>query len=348
MTPSINIDKQFNNFRVHLVRNSVLYASKGYALYKKFDDVDIWHKIITLKTDSFHRILSKFKLPSRLFRAGIHNIIPLSSGTLLVIAQGKFYRLSENDSKIEIVHRLRYGRRPLLQGCCIDPSDNIYYGEYWMNSQRREVHIYQGINDGREWKIICTFPPHSIRHVHCAQYDPFTGWLWLATGDREKECKIAYSEDGCQTLIEIGAGNELWRTTSLIFTKEYVYWGTDAEYMQNYICRWNRTSATVEKLKAVDGPIYHSKRLNEGTFLFSSGVENAPSEWDNFARIWISFNGLEWKEIAKWRKDRFSPHYFGHGAIYFAEGEARSGLFYFSPVALRYLRARSYCAQINC
>ena len=68
------------------------------------------------------------------------------------------------------------------------------------------------------------------------------------------------------------------------------------------------------------GPIWYSKRLNNGSSLFSSGVEKGEGVKSNYAFIFYSKNNREWYEIAKFKKDKLPMPLFKNGVISFANG----------------------------
>ena len=340
------IESQFKNLFIHTVKNNMIWASRSYTLFESPDCGAVWYKRISLPVSLTKKLISKFEILSRLFRTGIQNIVLLPSGNLLIIADGVFYRFEFKSNELKKVHKLRYGRRPLKSGICIDKNQNIYYGEYWLNPDRKEVKIYKSMDDGITWQPVFTFKRGSIRHIHGLQYDPFTGWIWIATGDLDHECKIGFSEDEGLNFNYIGYGSELWRAVTLIFTEKYVFWATDGEREQNYICRWKRPNGPVEKLFSINGPVYNAIYLKNRSILFATGVEKALTEWDNYCRIWGSIDDRDWQEIIKWEKDVWPP-IFGYGTVFFATGQDKEDYFYFTAQALKNIHGYSFKAQIK-
>jgi len=365
----LEIDVAFENLRVHAVCGNVLWASSGYTLFRSDDIVLNWEKIKQIPVKKINSFLSNFNLMQRLLRARISNIIPLASGALLVIADGKIYRVLPDMKQVKQVHKIRRGRSPSTNGWCVDAKGYIYYGEYWLNPKREAVYLYKSSDEGISWERLYSFPQGTVRHVHVFQCDPFTNCLWVATGDKDHECLIAYSKDEGKTFNIIGSGSQQWRTTSLMFTKNYVYWGTDAPDVQNYIYRWKWPNGPKQKLAAVDGPVYYSTVLNNKTLLATTGVEKercrwdplrilskflmhsdielGSGEWDHFAHLWISVDGKRWIDLAKWKKDWLSPFFFGHGLIYLAKKQDIQGYFYFTPMNLKKVSGITYRARIK-
>jgi hypothetical protein len=267
------------------------------------------------------KFIGKVELISRSLRFGVRNLRKLKDGTLLIVADGKIYRVtSDEDQKITYV--FERGRGPLLDGWCEDSKNNIYVGEYFLNNARKmPVKLIRSRNCGRTWEVVKVFK--KIRHIHCVQYDPFERGIWIGTGDRDKESMILFSEDEGESWLILGSGSQKFRTMSLIFTDNYIYWGTDTPTMQSYIYRFSRRDGRIERLAPVNGPIYYSATLKSGVKLFSTGAEGnsegKSASWDSKAHIWASLTGKEWKDIISWEKD-FWPYILGNGRILFARG----------------------------
>jgi hypothetical protein len=66
------------------------------------------------------------------------------------------------------------------------------------------------------------------RHVHTTRIDPFTNDLWIGTGDFDEECYLMYSCDNGDNFQVLGTGSQDWRTLSIWFTENYIYWTMDA------------------------------------------------------------------------------------------------------------------------
>lgn len=78
-----------------------------------------------------------------------------------------------------------------------------------------------------EWyKDKSLFP--AARHIHTIVTDPYTGHIWLGTGDDAQLSHIYYSDDNGTTWKHIGMGSQEWRVLSIWFTKKFIYWTMDS------------------------------------------------------------------------------------------------------------------------
>lgn len=218
----------------------------------------------------------------------------------------------------------------MREGWCEDDEGNCYMGEYFLNNRRdTSVDLMKSTDDGQSWRTIYSLD--NVRHIHCVQYDPFDRRIWLGTGDRDEESTISFSQDKGETWTKIGSGDQMFRAVSLLFTQDYVYWGSDAPTRQNYIYRYNRSSREIERLVAVDGPVYYSTILKNGIKIFTTTTEGnsegKSAEWDNKAHIWASDNGFCWEDLISWGKNVY-PYILGYGSVLLPHGQLNDTLFF--------------------
>ncbi len=326
----LELEREVRGYRVRSVQGGGIWAARGGKVYRSADSGD-WKEVADPAERTTDRMFGGSGLYRRLFRRGVHDVFMLDSGHPLVVANGKFFKLSFDDGLRE-VHELRRGKRPLRQGIASGQS-GVYYGEYWTNSEREEVRVWGSFDDGETWETIHTFREGSIRHVHVLVYDPYEDLIWIGTGDRNKECQIAYSEDKCSSFHAIGSGGQNWRTAGLAFTEDAVFWGTDNPKGDNYIFRWDRGTEKLNKIGPVIGPIYYCKRVGD-YFVFSSAVERGGGDQDGYARIYgvSPDGGLE--ELYRLKKDFFHPVLFGYGWFEFPHGHFEEERFWASTKGL--------------
>ena len=117
---------------------------------------------------------------------------------------------------------------------CEDKNGFLYFGEYFSNPERDEVHIYKSIDSGKTWMLCHTFPKNTIRHVHGVFYDKYEDLVWFATGDLDGECIIGHTNDSFETVNIFKHGGQKYRAVQLLFFKDFIIYGTDTEYDKNY------------------------------------------------------------------------------------------------------------------
>ena len=114
----------------------------------------------------------------------------------------------------------------------------VYTGEYTSDNPADLHAAYPGAYspDGRsEWKKILEFDSlatsgsvNVARHFHVVTVDPYTGQVWVGTGDADEHSRIMYSDDHGDSFRLIGIGQQRWRTLSIWFTATHVYWNMDS------------------------------------------------------------------------------------------------------------------------
>jgi len=346
MPLKLEIQKTIANMLVHCVNPSEIQASSGYTFYKSTDNGTTFAKNGDLKVSSLTKMLGKSRLLTRALRLGIRDMRKLKSGTILVIADRKIFRFDGDDFKP--VYSFRKSVGPLREGWCEDEEGTCYLTEYFLNNKRDSpVNMLKSEDDGQSWDLVKSF--HRIRHIHCVQSDPFSRLIWMGTGDRDQESSISFSEDQGKTWISIRSGDQMFRVVSLLFTRDNVYWGSDAPTRQNYIYRYARKSGNIERLVAVNAPVHYSMLLKNGAMLFATTAEGnsegKSAAWDNKARIWTSDNGTNWTDVISWEKDIY-PYILGLGRIYFPHGQSSDTL-YFTTEALKRVDNTTFCAKLS-
>ncbi len=295
---------------VQYARDGVLYATEDHIVWASEDGGRGWSEVCRLPGAGAARRIKDALLRSRPVRAirrniGIHNLVVLSSGALLIHYDG-VYRCGGMGRAVEKV--LRFSEEGIMgvlkNGLCVDPlTDEVYFGEYPIE-RPSAVRIFRGADDGRRWDVVHRFPPGEIRHVHTITPDPHRNRLWICTGDNDDEAALYYTDDRFKTLRVLGGGDHGWRMVSLIPTKTAIFWGSDAgadapEDRENFIYTWDFRENARRAIQPIDKPAYYSTRLSDGTMVIGTHFEPpmkrkaAPS-----ADAWISRDGGAHWELA--------------------------------------------------
>lgn len=68
-----------------------------------------------------------------------------------------------------------------------------------------------------------------LEHMHCLLQDPYTGILYMSTGDDNTGARTYYSNDLGENWVLLHSGEEKYdRYVNLVFTKDYIYYATDS------------------------------------------------------------------------------------------------------------------------
>lgn len=154
-----------------------------------------------------------------------------------------------------------------LENCGVTslPNGDIIFGEYTRmmvlyTSNLWRIKASADITQASSWEIIKSFRVAEndtteyddtvIEHIHTVQVDPYTGTVYLGTGDKGLKSQMWYSTDGGDTWVRqsfvdpdtsqtVTSGEKLFRLLNYNFTSEYVYWSSDS-YSQHAVLRCER------------------------------------------------------------------------------------------------------------
>lgn len=295
----MNLSIEKRGYKLLSVDADGLIASNGYTLYRCPTGGAKWIRYAHI-SDGINSLFAFFHLSRRLTRAEITKLYHLKDGSELCIARKGIFKKEKDSATFKKCFNVIRGSRPM--NLCIDDDGKIYFGEYFMNMEKKAVHIYCSEDNGDSWKIVYTFEDGNINHIHGIYKDPYTGLLWVATGDRENECIIANTNDGFKTLNIVFRGGQDYRTCALLFYKEHIVFATDSQYQQNYIKTFNRETFKIKELQAVQGPVIRGGQIGDLSFI-STDVEESEVNLDKNAYIWVSKDGITWKQAFSATKD---------------------------------------------
>ena len=307
----------YRGIRVLTWAGNVLYASRGYEIVRSVAGASEWEPVARCRPAWWRNLTSRFALTYRLVRDGFHALAVLSDGTMVGAVPGAIVTHSPGIDEFQITHRVLRGTRPLH--ITPTPSGHIYWGEYFDNRERAEVHIYASGDQGRTWGIAHTFPTGSIRHVHNIVYDRWADCLWILTGDEGAECKILRASCDLRSIEMVISGNQQARAVAAVPTQDALYLSTDTPYEPNHVYRLDR-EGRLDRLANLDSSSIYGCRVGEALF-FSTMVEPSPVNLSREVQMVGSKEGWEWQAVLHWKKDRFPMRYFQYGNAILPDGE---------------------------
>ncbi len=323
----------FSGLRVLAWQEDVLFASRGYQLLSTKIGKDVnsinWQLVGDFRPPRWRHLTAHHRLTARLCRDGFHALAVLPSGTLLGAVPGAIVSLAPGETEFRISHRVLRGTRPLH--LTLTPHGEIYWGEYFGNANREEVHIFVSSDEGKNWEIAHTFTSRSIRHVHNIVYDRWDDRLWILTGDDGSECQILRSTRDFRNIDVVLRGNQQARSAALVVAPDFVYFSSDTPFETNHIYRMDRrgnlTTLTDLPASSISGCCVN------GAIFFSTMVE--PSSCNDWRHVYLygSRNGTEWNQLLRWKKDRW-PSVFQYGNAFLADGKNTSGCLAMTTVAV--------------
>ena len=240
----------------------VLWASRGYSLFRSSDGGESWRKESDLPIPLWRRLADSWPWLRRLTRGGVLGIWPVEDGGRICIVPKRILRAEKDSLVYRKVFSIPRGFRPL--NLCSEPGGGLYWGEYFLNPKRSSpVRIFGSQDGGKTWQVTFTFSPGSVCHIHRIVYDPYEGAFWVCTGDRDDEVAMWKTTDGFGRLTPVVGGKQIYRTTSLMALPRSLLYGTDDPRGENHILSLDRNSGAVKKIQAVPGPVLRGCRVGE-------------------------------------------------------------------------------------
>lgn len=254
-------------------------------------------------------------------RNDIRILLPLKNGNLLVVAKRKVFVFSP-DGKVVNVWTEFQGNKPGHQGACVTPDGTIFFTEYLLNPKRDHViRLWRSKDNGMTWHVVKEFEAGEIRHLHFVKWDAYAECLWMGTGDYGEngaENRLYQSKDNGETWRLVGQYSQDWRAIGVCFTKDHLYWGTDAGSCPDtvHFVRMDRKTEKLEILEDMEGPCHGCGSYADGRAFFSTGVEGGENEKDNIARM--KMLGADGKLQTVWEcKKDWLPLIIQYGVIRF-------------------------------
>jgi len=301
-------------------RDGRLYIAKGSDIIEA-ENLQKRNRWPRLPVSSLRNIAMKINTTSRALRLGVHHLV-FSDSHALALVNRTFFLVTPNGYKD--IGRLT-GSRPMVM-CAAE--DSFYYGEYRSNPERSAVKIYKLRAENEVWEEVWRF--EGVRHIHGVMRDPYSGAIWVTTGDTNKEAAIWRTHDDFNTLEKITGGTQQQRAVQLLFTPSYVYFGSDTPLERNGIYRLHRNTFRIEQVAEVNGSVFYGARVGS-TLFFSTAVEPSTVNTSRFAEVWRSRDGSNWDRILYFKKDKLPMKYFQYGQVLFPYGLDDSAACYVTP-----------------
>jgi len=312
--------------------SDVLYAARGYALFKTRATSEQleWIQVGRYHPEWWRALTSESRLSYRLVRDGFHALAIHPGGNLIAAVPGAIATLPVGESEFRVSHRIVRGMRPLH--ITMTPAGRVYWGEYFDNAGRDEVHIYASDNGGASWQVARTFPKRSIRHIHNIVYDRWQKCLWIFTGDYGKECKILRASPDLATLDEVVAGNQQARSVAAVVHEGGLFFASDTPLEKNYIYHVDASGRVAECASIPSSSIYACR--NRSGMFFSTMIEPSSVNRSRDVALFGSSRGVRWDALAQWRKDPWPMKYFQYGNAFLTDGENSTDLLAVTTVAV--------------
>lgn len=311
-----------------------LYAARRYKLFcTRVDDPSFlkWELVAEFHPELKRRLTVGNRITARLFRDGFHALAVLPSGALTAAVAGAVISLRPGENRFHVTHRIARGTRPLHITAV--PNGSVFWGEYFDNALRDQVHIY-GSRDGEKWDVAYTFSKGTIRHVHNIVYDRWENCLWILTGDYGHECRVLRADCEFSQVETVLEGNQQARAVALVPMEDGVYFSSDTPLETNFIYRLDR-SGNLARLAEITSSSIHGCQVGSKIF-FSTMVEPSQANRDRHVRIYGGHAGTEQvRPLLAWEKDRWPMSIFQYGNAVLPDGDNTTAYLTLTTIAVK-------------
>ncbi len=107
-----------------------------------------WQTVGQFRPTLRRRLSIRNRLTARLFRDGFHAMAASSSGAIVAAVPGAIVTCAPGQTEFRQTHLITRGTRPLHIAAV--PGGAIFWGEYFDNASRDEVHIYASTDAGED------------------------------------------------------------------------------------------------------------------------------------------------------------------------------------------------------
>lgn len=330
----LNKVASFPGLRALAWHENIFYASRGYELFCAQISPDApsikWQPVARYDAAPWRQVSSRSRLGSRLFRDGFHALAILPSGHLVAAVPRAIVTLAPGERRFRVSHQVLRGIRPLH--IAANPEGHIFWGEYFDNPGRDEVHIYGSTDRGLSWNVAYTFPKAAIRHVHNIVYDPWEKCFWVLTGDDGRECQILRASCDFRAVDVVLSGSQQTRSATLVPTADGLYFSSDTPSESNHVYHLDRRGNLAAVADLASSSIYGC-RVGDAVF-FSTMVEPSKTHAEHNVGIYGSPDGLHWQRLLQWKKDRWPMRFFQYGNAFLPDGHNSTRLLAVSTVAV--------------
>lgn len=268
---SVEFMKYFNNPILYNDNKTTYYVSQGF-LYKK-TKLDGETKIsnINIIDPMYNQMIIKGKIGF------------IRSGNKIMMS----------DDSLKTWRDIYWGPRQIKESMYWRHSDScLIFSQYTPGVERKRHYILEYKYKTDQIDTAYTFYTEKeyiesglypcARHIHVLTVDPFTGWLFVGTGDTDLESAIYVSKDDGQSFTRIGGGSQVWRTLSFVFTDNYILWNTDSDSPQ-YLSSISRSALdsplSIDETAITRYPLFNSALWNTIPYgditIMTSNVEGA-------------------------------------------------------------------------
>ncbi|OCZ49435.1 hypothetical protein [Dehalobacter sp. TeCB1] len=325
------------------------YADDVQVISSKFNRINMKNqsgeKSIKLSLSFVKQLLGKFRLTRRFLRLDKMCVIPTTTG-YVVFWQGGVYHLNFDFFTLRHIMTMTGCRNPLHNAVANVDGSELFFGEYGRPHPEGKS-IYRSLDGGISWEKVYQISCDKIRHIHSCNWDPYERKIWVFTGDFEGQSHVICADRDFREVEWIGNGSQHYRAINPLFENDSIHWIMDSPLKEVHHVRLDRQTRQIEIKQTFPGPVWYSKKLNDGYYLAATAQEVGPSHQDECLHFMVSKDLEQWEDIAQFKSDHMPKGLFKFGVIGFADGKQNRDNFYLFFEAVKGYDGKSCLCQLE-
>ncbi len=340
---------------IYVQPNGTLYRSYHLTMYRSNDNGQSWKKIVSIPRPFKRKIVEPIRLLCRLLRHEVRAFFPLRDGRHIAATRSGIFYSCMGD-KIMYPAKIENNGYPMQypRTLSCDKNGRILWGEYWGNSERREVRIYVSDDYGQSFHIVHTFKPGETRHVHNILYDETIKKYWVFTGDHNSDPGIGLLDYDFSSFEWVRKGKQMYRAVWAFDLIDHLVYATDTEKEINGIYILDKNNGKTEHITEINGSCIYATRCGD-YYVISTSAEPVSRDLNGKnpveSSIWLSTDGYDWRNIYTGVKDlstsKWSYTYFQFGSLVLPRGESRNNTLMFSGQALKKVDGKVFTVDLS-
>ncbi len=251
-----------------------LLLSRGYSLFFADHDLNNLYFFCEIPVNRLKKVLSKFRLCSRVLRLGVSSALDLENGYILLVCRDIIWKVDQKNRVIDLDFNIPEGKTALYLSMVSSPNTEkkyVCFGEYFSNPEKSPVNIWRkDISGCCKWEIIHTFGQDCINHVHNIISSPFDDTLLVLTGDFGDGAAIWSCSKSFTSIDRILSGNQNVRACWVSVRETGFVYATDTQLDRNFVFSFD--GASINKIGSVAGSSIYFSQMSDDVF-FSTAVE---------------------------------------------------------------------------
>ena len=227
----------------------------GLITYKKSKlylyDGNKFNKLYSFSSDLIFRIKESTRLTERIFRCEPQCAL-CHSNSLFVARRNSIDEINLQTKTLlntfhyreDYIHTNRITKLEGVNGF----FDSIVYGEYFANTKKESVRIYQKKYDENEFTAVFEFAPGRVRHIHSIIPNPKDECVYILTGDSDSESGIWVAKNNFGSVEPLLVGDQKYRSCICFLTDNGFVYATDTPERENMIFGYDAEEKSFSKI----------------------------------------------------------------------------------------------------